>query len=127
MTDVLDELTPDEPTDAPRAPASLNWRQEAEDGIVRLWLDCENSEVNVISETVLTELDTLLDHVKETQPKALVIRSAKPAGFAAGADIDSFAELRGEGAVAKLEQGHAVLDKLEALPFPTIAVIHGAA
>lgn len=127
MTDVLDELTPDEPTDAPRAPEARNWRQEAKDGIVWLWLDCENSEVNVISETVLTELDTLLDHVKETQPKALVIRSAKPAGFAAGADIDSFAELRGDGAVAKLEQGHAVLDKLEALPFATVAVIHGAA
>src|SRR5690606_789448 len=63
----------------------------------------------------------------ETAPRALVIRSAKPGGFAAGADIDSFDRISGESAVRLLEQGHAVLDRLEALPCPTIAVIHGAA
>lgn len=74
---------------------------------------------------MLRELDSLLDQTKVDNPRALVIRSAKPGGFAAGADIDGFADLRGDDAVQMLEQGHAVLDKLAALPFTTIAVVHG--
>lgn len=127
MTDVLDEITPDEPTRAPMAPDARNWRYEVVDDIARLWLDCEGTGTNVISEAVLTELDGLLDHIKQAQPKALAIRSAKTSGFAAGADIDSFAKLRGEKAEDMLRQGHAVLDKLEALPCPTVAVVHGNA
>ncbi|OWU83115.1 fatty-acid oxidation protein subunit alpha [Oceanicola sp. 22II-s10i] len=127
MTDVLDEITPDAQTEAAPAPDCRHWRMETHDDILRLWLDCEGTGTNVISEAVLRELDALLDHAKGEAPKALVIRSAKPSGFAAGADIDSFADLRGPQAKEKLEQGHAVLDKLEALPFPTIAVVHGHA
>lgn len=127
MTDVVDEITPDETTRAPKAPDAKNWRYEVVDDIARLWLDCEGTGTNVISEAVLRELDALVDHARADPPKALVIRSAKPSGFAAGADIDSFAELRGEKAQTMLRQGHAVLDKLEELPFPTIAVVHGNA
>src|SRR5690606_11721513 len=60
-------------------------------------------------------------------PRGVVIRSAKAGGFAAGADIDSFDRISGQGAVELLEQGHAVLDRLASLPCPTIAIIHGAA
>ncbi|MDM8166719.1 3-hydroxyacyl-CoA dehydrogenase NAD-binding domain-containing protein [Roseovarius sp.] len=126
MTDVLDKITPDETTDAPTAPDARNWRKEAKGDLTVLWLDCADTGTNVISEAVLRELDNLLDHVKAAQPKALVIRSAKPGGFAAGADIDGFAGLRDEEAIQMLQQGHAVLDKLAGLPLPTIAVVHGA-
>ena len=57
----------------------------------------------------------------------MVIRSAKETGFAAGADITGFQEMSEDGAEGLLRQGHDVLDRLEALPCPTIAVIHGAA
>jgi len=123
---VADQITPDETTDAPHAPDARNWRREEHGGIVTLWLDCEGTGPNTISEAVLRELDTLLDAAKQANPKALVIRSAKPAGFGAGADIEGFASLRGDQAETMLREGHGVLDKLEALPFPTIAVIHGA-
>ena len=124
--DVLDQITPDEVTDAPAAPDARHWRKETRDDQIVLWLDCADTGTNVISEEVLRELDTLLDDAKAATPKALVIRSAKPGGFAAGADIDGFANLRGDDAVEMLNQGHAVLDKLAELPFPTVAVVHGA-
>ena len=126
MTDVLDEITPDETTDAPKAPEARHWRREEAGGKLQLWLDCEGTGTNVISEAVLRELDALLDEAHTAQPEALVIRSAKRGGFAAGADIDGFADLKGEEAVKMLREGHEVLDKLAALPFPTIAVVHGA-
>lgn len=126
MTDVLDQITPDTTTDAAHLPDASQWRLETADEIMTLWLDCEGTGTNVISDTVLRELDRLLDHAKQAQPRALAIRSAKPGGFAAGADIDGFADLRGKDAVATLRQGHDVMDKLAALPCPTVAVLHGA-
>lgn len=101
------------------------WRHGEADGIHWLVLDCADSSVNTVSKEVLTGLDAALDRIGT--PRALVIRSAKPAGFAAGADIESFGEMTEQGAAELLRQGHAVLDRLEALDCPTIAVVHGAA
>lgn len=112
------------PEDTPKPAGVENWRYATGD-IAQLWLDCADTGTNVISEAVLRELDTLLDQIKTDQPRALAIRSAKAGGFAAGADIDGFANLRGDSALKMLEQGHAVLDKLADLPFTTIAVVHG--
>ena len=123
--DVLKQISrPAVPDDATKPDQIENWRYQAGD-VPQLWLDCHATGTNVISEQVLRELDGLLDRIKGENPRALVIRSAKSGGFAAGADIDGFAALRGDAARQKLEQGHAVLDKLAALPFTTIAVIHG--
>ncbi|MWD28320.1 fatty-acid oxidation protein subunit alpha [Aquicoccus sp. SCR17] len=128
MTKVLDEITPEETTDAPKPPEARNWRLETDaGGIAWLWLDCEGTGTNVISEAVLRELGELVDRLKQEQPKGLVLRSAKETGFAAGADIDGFADMRGDGAEDLLRQGHDVLDRLAALPFPTVAVVHGKA
>ena len=74
--DVLDQITPDEVTDAPAAPDARHWRKELRDDQIVLWLDCADTGTNVISEEVLRELDTLLDDAKAATPKALVIRSA---------------------------------------------------
>jgi 3-hydroxyacyl-CoA dehydrogenase/enoyl-CoA hydratase/3-hydroxybutyryl-CoA epimerase len=125
MTDVLETLTPGPKTEAPKAPDANNWRLEILDDVARLWLDCEGRSTNLISEAVLRELDALLDHVTERSAKALVIRSTKPSGFAAGADIDEFSGLDHATTAEKLRAGHSVLDKLAALSLPTIAVIHG--
>ncbi len=124
--DVLEQINRKPmPEDTPRPEGVKNWRYAPGD-IAQLWLDCPDTGTNVISEAVLRELDQMLDQIKGEQPRALVIRSAKSGGFAAGADIDGFAGLRGDRAVEMLEQGHAVLDKLAALHFTTIAVVHGA-
>jgi 3-hydroxyacyl-CoA dehydrogenase / enoyl-CoA hydratase / 3-hydroxybutyryl-CoA epimerase len=55
-----------------------------------------------------------------------VIRSAKRSGFIAGADVGEF---RGSAAPsdieARLQRAHDVVDRLDRLPVPTVAVIHG--
>ncbi len=113
---------------APAEPGQWNhWRMRSdEDGVAWLLFDKKDTSTNTLSEEVLTELDAALAMVSQLRPAGLVIRSAKPGGFIAGADIGGF---RGVTDAAKVEaeiaRGHAVLDRLDALPLPTVAVIHG--
>jgi 3-hydroxyacyl-CoA dehydrogenase / enoyl-CoA hydratase / 3-hydroxybutyryl-CoA epimerase len=104
-----------------------HWKLRAdEEGIVWLLLDKKGTSTNTLSEDVLTELDAALTTIEQDRPRALVIRSAKQSGFIAGADIN---ELRGVTDPTKIEaliaRGHGVLDRLDRLPLPTVAVIHG--
>src|SRR5580704_10323769 len=104
-----------------------NWRLRTdEDGIAWLLFDKKDSSANTLSEDVLTELNAVLEKIERDRPRGLVIRSAKRSGFIAGADI---AQFRGVTDPAQIEttltRGHAVLDRLDRLPLPTVAVIHG--
>jgi len=104
-----------------------HWRLRSdEDGVAWLLFDKHNASANTLSEEELTELDAVLDKLERDRPRGLVIRSAKPSGFIAGADIG---QLRGVTDPAQIEamltRGHAVLDRLDRLPMPTVAVIHG--
>ena len=98
------------------------------DGIALLTFDLPGEKVNKLSTPVMDELDRLLDTLStDREIKALVIRSGKADTFIAGADISEIRDItdakRGEELSAR---GQAVLGKLEALPFPTVAAIHGA-
>ena len=54
--------------------------------------------------------------------------AGKKQGFLAGADISEFRDMRDEAMVRdRIAAAHAIVDRLEALTFPTIAVIHGYA
>ncbi|MEX1036913.1 MAG: 3-hydroxyacyl-CoA dehydrogenase NAD-binding domain-containing protein [Sneathiella sp.] len=95
-----------------------------------LWLalDVAETGANTISREVLEGLDRHLDAITQDPPKGVVIRSAKPGGFAAGADISMFRELNDpEDVKAMLIRGHTVLDRLEALDCPTVCIVHGQA
>ncbi len=105
-----------------------NWRSGRDaDDILWLALDKKDTRTNTISEDVIRELDGHIAAAEADLPTALVIRSAKTAGFAAGADINSFDTMTETGAAEMLKQGHDVLDRIEALNCPTICVVHGAA
>ena len=96
------------------------------DGIAWAILDKKAESTNTLSEAVVAELNTLLDEVSRAAPKGLVLRSAKKNGFVAGAEISEFKDLTDEATVKeKINQGLSVLDKLEGLRFPTVALIHG--
>lgn len=96
-------------------------------GVLWLVLDKSDASVNTISEAVIRELDSHIAAAEGDLPAGLVIRSAKKAGFAAGADITGFEEMSDQGAADLLKQAHDVLDRIEALGCPTICVVHGAA
>ncbi|SDO75407.1 3-hydroxyacyl-CoA dehydrogenase / enoyl-CoA hydratase / 3-hydroxybutyryl-CoA epimerase [Lutimaribacter pacificus] len=105
-----------------------NWRMGRDgDGIAWLALDKPDTGTNTVSVGALRELDGVLGALEADLPAALVIRSAKTGGFAAGAEIGELADLAGQDAGALLREGHRVLDRLEALECPTVAVVHGAA
>lgn len=108
--------------------AAGNWRSGRDDaGVLWLALDKQGSGTNTISEDVICELDDHIAAAEADLPAALVIRSAKQGGFAAGADISGFEAMTDEGAADLLRQAHEVLDRIESLSCPTICVVHGAA
>jgi 3-hydroxyacyl-CoA dehydrogenase/enoyl-CoA hydratase/3-hydroxybutyryl-CoA epimerase len=97
-----------------------------EDRVAWLIFDQPDAAVNLLSSQALRELDEILDVILREDAKGLVLRSAKPAGFCVGADIDQFREVSGPAdIVEKLEAAHAVANRLAALSFPTVAVLHG--
>ena len=104
-----------------------HWKLETDAGnLAWLWFDRAGSATNTFSSEVLRELGAIADHLKSMPPKGLAILSSKENGFAAGADIDEFTTLNSaEEAEAFTVLGNEVFDKIAALPFPTVAMIHG--
>ncbi len=97
-----------------------------EDGIAWLLFDRAGTSANTLSAEVIEEFDAVLAALESQRPAGLVIRSAKTSGFIAGADVGEF---RGATDPQPVETGigraHAVIDRLEGLKIPTVAVIHG--
>ena len=96
------------------------------DEIVWLTLDVPKSQTNTLTAAVITELSSELEILTEAPPKGLVVRSAKENGFLAGADINSFVEQQSvDETYAAIRQVQDIFTQLEALPCPTVALIHG--
>jgi 3-hydroxyacyl-CoA dehydrogenase/enoyl-CoA hydratase/3-hydroxybutyryl-CoA epimerase len=104
-----------------------HWHTELrEDGIAVLSLDRKDSPVNAMSQDVLLELGDIVERLAIDPPKGVVIRSTKPAGFIAGADLKEFQEFDRRGTVNDaIRRGQTVYQKLAELPCPTVAAIHG--
>ena len=68
-----------------------HWKYEIDgDRVLTLLLDRAGESVNSLSREVLEELSSLIERILIEPPKAVILRSAKPAGFIAGADIREF-------------------------------------
>lgn len=97
-----------------------------EQGIAWLTFDQAETTVNTLDPETLAELDSALGAIEAAAPAGLLIRSAKPTGFIAGADVRGFAGLTDQTAAADLiRRAHAILDRLECLPCPSVALIQG--
>jgi len=108
---------------------ATHWKLETDaEGVAFLTLDKAGSSANTLSSEVLHELDARLAEIEAARPRAVVVASAKPSGFVAGADIKEFTALRTpEQAYTLIRAGQVVLDRLAALPCPTVAAINGFA
>jgi 3-hydroxyacyl-CoA dehydrogenase/enoyl-CoA hydratase/3-hydroxybutyryl-CoA epimerase len=96
------------------------------DGIVSLVLDKAGATTNTLSKAVLVELNEALDGFDAAPPKGVVIRSGKPNGFIAGADVDEFGDIGdAEAARALIERGARTFDRLAGTAYPTLALIRG--
>ncbi len=100
--------------------------EENGDGIVWLTFDTPGKAANVLTADALEEFDTRLVTIAQSHPKGLVIRSGKERGFIAGADVKAFARISTpQEAQELILRAHDILRRLEALSFPTVALIHG--
>src|SRR5262245_60555240 len=83
-------------------------------GVGELVLDVRGRSVNVFTRQVLVDLDRSLDRVAgEHTITSLVIRSNKPTGFLAGADLHEFTRIATPQAASDLSaQGQRVFDKV---------------
>ncbi|HWN41761.1 MAG TPA: 3-hydroxyacyl-CoA dehydrogenase NAD-binding domain-containing protein [Thermoanaerobaculia bacterium] len=107
----------------PTASGSLTY----EDGIAWLVLDDPAKKVNTLSTRLFEWFEEQVSRAEQERPDALVILSGKPDGFVAGADIEELQTLKEPGQVIEmLQRGHALMNRLAELPFPTVAAIHGA-
>ncbi len=104
-----------------------HWQVEPrEDGILVLGLDRAGESVNALAQDVLLELDAILERISLDPPKGVVIRSLKPSGFIAGADIREFREFDARGTTDDaIRRGQQVFQRLSRLRCPTVAAIHG--
>lgn len=106
------------------------WRHwklaDDEENVVWLLLDKQGASANTLSADVLTELDAILAQVQRDKPRGLVVRSAKRSGFIAGADIGEFKGIADAAAIEMpIAIGHGIFERLDRIPLPTVAVIHG--
>ena len=107
----------------------VHWRYETDDEhITWLCIDKADGNANVLSGPVLTDLAKVLEAIEQSPPKGVVVHSGKKNGFIMGADINEFTRINdADEAFELVRLGQQVLDKLEALPCPTVAVINGFA
>ena len=107
-----------------------NLRTETlDEGICVLTFDRPDSSANIFDAATLAELDAEIDRLAkpETEAKGLILTSAKPAIFVAGADLRGVQTMSAEQMSAFIALGQTVFGKIAALPFPTVAAVHGAA
>jgi 3-hydroxyacyl-CoA dehydrogenase/enoyl-CoA hydratase/3-hydroxybutyryl-CoA epimerase len=109
----------------------FRWDQDA-DGIVTLTWDMPGRNVNVLSFAAAAELEKVADALAaDAALKGLVLISAKPGMFCAGADLNELGAAQGPDMAAKaleaMSNVHRAFRKLEACKKPVVAAINGTA
>jgi 3-hydroxyacyl-CoA dehydrogenase/enoyl-CoA hydratase/3-hydroxybutyryl-CoA epimerase len=98
------------------------------DQVCVLTFDRPGSAANIFDRRTLLELEEELEFIAGCKDlKGLVLTSAKPAIFIAGADLRAMSEASSEEIRELIELGQRVMNRLAMLPIPTVAAIHGAA
>jgi 3-hydroxyacyl-CoA dehydrogenase/enoyl-CoA hydratase/3-hydroxybutyryl-CoA epimerase len=105
----------------------IDWQVETDQhGVLWLAFDKKDTDTNVLSSSVLNQLETLVKQIVEDIPKAVIFQSGKKSGFIAGADVKEFLEVTNQQeALIMIKRGQAVFSQIESLPCPTVALIEG--
>lgn len=112
-------------------PPLHDWRLSVDyEGIAWALMDREGENVNSMGQRFTEELGEIVKWVEEAarrgEVKGLVIMSGKPTGFLVGADIREFKRFGTEAEIKEVvEQTLSLFDRIEKLPVPVVAAIHG--
>ena len=103
---------------------------EMQQDVAYLTLACdEPGKPATLDLLVLDELDEALDRI-ETGAKrlcAVIVRSDSEKYFCVGANVNALETLDAESIVPWIQKGHAVFNRLQALPLPVLARVEGYA
>jgi 3-hydroxyacyl-CoA dehydrogenase / enoyl-CoA hydratase / 3-hydroxybutyryl-CoA epimerase len=103
-------------------------RTSMPDGLCVLTFDRPGSSANVFDRETLDELEAQLA-ILENEPsiRGVILTSAKPKIFIAGADLNAFAKDASErGLHDMVNHGHRIFTRLNQLKVPSVAAIRGA-
>lgn len=103
------------------------WHKD-ENNIAWLTIDVLNEKMNTLKAEFAEQVSQVLNEIEAQQKeiKGLVIQSGKPDNFIAGADISMIANCQSAAeAQALAEKGQQLFQRIEDLPFATVAAIHG--
>jgi 3-hydroxyacyl-CoA dehydrogenase / enoyl-CoA hydratase / 3-hydroxybutyryl-CoA epimerase len=111
--------------------ALKDWRFSIDgEGVAWAIFDREGESANSLGRRPIEELAAIVERV-ETEARAktvkgLVIMSGKEKGYIVGADIREFENFETEAQVTEsLGPVNAMLDRIERLPVPVVAAVHG--
>ena len=96
-----------------------------EDGVAIAWLS--NGQVNSISPDVIRDLGTVWERAKSGGVRALVVASASPVVFSAGADIKAFTKMDEAAGKELVDKAHGLLREMETSDIVTIAAVNSLA
>ncbi len=97
------------------------------DGLCVLTFDRAGSSANVFDRATLDELNAHLAVIEaDAAIRGVIVTSAKPKIFIAGADLNAFSKSADEHALTEMVNlGHGIFGRLAQLAVPSVAAIHG--
>lgn len=108
-----------------------DWRFSIDgEGIAWAVFDREGESANSLGRRPIEELAAIVERVeaeaRNKTCKGLVITSGNEKGFIVGADIREFENFKSEAdVIASLKPVNAILDRIERMPVPVVAALHG--
>ncbi len=103
---------------------------DAEPGIALITIDMPGSGANILTQSLFSELDTVMEELAQRQDlDGVILYSGKPTIFIAGADLKAIAatlDWPDEEIIKFCERGRAVMARFSRCPFVSVAAIHGA-
>ena len=99
---------------------------EINDGLAVVVID--NPPVNALNETVISELDAIIEELSgNSSVQVVIVTGAGEKAFVAGADIKQFLDMDVATGKALVRRGQQIFTRLSTLKQPVIAAVHGFA
>jgi enoyl-CoA hydratase len=90
-------------------------------------LTLNHAPVNVLNRQVLERMLSRFDEIEaDPEARVVILASSAPKAFAAGADIREMSSMDSKAAQEHGARGQLVANRIERLPMPVIAAVHGS-